>query len=260
LTERDGSVISRCAVAKKEKKLREELKHDDQFVVQATRVTERVADFANRNTRALVIGITTLATVIVGSVVLSQISEGRRARASAALDHAQRLASAELTTPNSPPKEDGVPHFATAKERNEAALKEIDGYFKSSSTPLYLEAMLVRGSLLLDLDRADEAASVYEKVLQEKIDDRLTFLAREGLGYTYERKGKLPEAQTVFTKLAEDSGGFYKDRALYHEARLAELRGNPADATRIYHEVLEKHPTSSLREEITNRLAVLELK
>jgi tetratricopeptide (TPR) repeat protein len=242
------------------KKIKEELKQPDQFVGLATRLSAAIAAFANAHTRALVIGITTLATVIVGSIVLAQVSEGRAVRASAALDHAQRMASAELTTPNAPPKEDGLPHFATARERNEAALKELDAYFTGASVPLYLEALLVRGGLLLDLDRADEAASVYEKVLKEKIDDRLKFLAREGLGYAYEHKGKLAEAQTVFAKLTEDSGGFYKDRALYHEARLAELRGNPSDATRIYHEVLEKHPTTSLREEITNRLAVLELK
>ena len=242
------------------KKIKEELKQPDQFVGLATRMSTTVADFANRNTRALVIGITTLATVIVGSIVLARVSEGRAARASAALDHAQRLASAELTTPNAPPKEDGLQHFATARERNEAALKEVDAYFTGTSVPLYLEALLVRGGLLLDLGRADEAATVYEKVLKEKIDDRLKFLAREGLGYAYEQKGKLPEAQAAFAKLAEDSGGFYKDRALFHEARLAELRGNPSDATRIYHEVLEKHPTTSLREDITNRLAVLELK
>jgi tetratricopeptide (TPR) repeat protein len=242
------------------KKIKEELKQPDQFVGLATRASSVVAEFANAHTRALVIGITTLATVIVGSIVLAQVSEGRAARASAALDHAQRVAGAELTTPNSPPKEDGIPHFATVRERNEAALKEIDAYFTGSSVPLYLEALLVRGGLLLDLDRTDEAASVYEKVLKEKIDDRIKFLAREGLGYAYEHKGKLADAQAVFAKLTEDSGGFYKDRALYHEARLAELRGNASDATRIYHEVLDKHPTTSLREEITNRLAVLELK
>ena len=242
------------------KKIKEELKQPDQFVGIATRVSTTVAEFANAHTRALVIGITTLATVIVGSVILAQVSEGRATRASAALAHAQSVASAELTTPNSPPKEDGLPHFATVRERSEAALKEIDGYFTSPSVPLYPEAMIVRGGLLLDLNRADEATGVYEKLLQGKVDDRLKFLAREGLGYSYEDKGKLPEAQKVFSKLGEDSGGFYKDRALYHEARLAELRGNPSDATRIYHEVLEKFPTTSLREEVTNRLAVLELK
>jgi hypothetical protein len=55
-------------------------------------------------------------------------------------------------------------------------------------------------------------------------------------------------------------GDFYKDRARYHEARLAELQGNPGEAAKIYHEVLDKNPTTSLREEISSRLALLELK
>ena len=54
--------------------------------------------------------------------------------------------------------------------------------------------------------------------------------------------------------------GFYKDRASYHAARLAEMQGNPGEAIRIYREVLDKNPTTSLRDEITNRLALLELK
>ena len=42
---------------------------------------------------------------------------------------------------------------------------------------------------------------------------------------------------------------------------MAELRRQPGARRReIYHEVLEKNPTTSLREEITNRLALLELK
>ena len=54
-------------------------------------------------------------------------------------------------------------------------------------------------------------------------------------------------------------GGPYKDRAAYHKARIAELRGNAEDAKKLYREVLDKNPTTSLREEITNRLAVLDL-
>ena len=121
----------------------------------------------------------------------------------------------------------------------------------------------MRGGLLLDLGRADEAQAIYEKLLAGRLDARLRFLAHEGLGYALERKGKLAEAQATFAKLGTDAaslGGFYKDRARYHEARLAELQGNPAEATRIYHEVLEKNPTTSLREEISSRLALLELK
>jgi tetratricopeptide (TPR) repeat protein len=241
---------------------RKELKQPDQFVGFWTRVTTSVATFARTYTRALVIGVTTLATVVVGSIVITQISERRAARSGEALDRVRRIATADLVVAGAPPKDDGVPHYSTEKERLEGALAALDGAF-SSSVPLKAEAMLVRGGLLLDLDRADEAASVYEKLLSDKLDARLQFMAREGLGYAYERKGKMTEAQAVFAKLGDGASGlgdFYKDRALYHKARLAEVAGNHADAARIYQEVLDKNPTTSLRDEITNRLAVLELK
>ncbi len=93
----------------------------------------------------------------------------------------------------------------------------------------------------------------------------LRFLAREGLGYAYEAQGKLAEAASTFSQLGDDAsraglGSFYKDRAAYHQGRLAELRSNPAEAARLYHEVLEKFPTTSLRDEIQNRIAALEMK
>lgn len=77
---------------------------------------------------------------------------------------------------------------------------------------------------------------MYEKLLSGKLDPRLKFLAHEGLGYALEKKGKLSEAQATFAKLGGDAaslGGFYKDRARYHEARLTELQGNPTEAARI---------------------------
>jgi tetratricopeptide (TPR) repeat protein len=239
------------------------LKQPDQFIGFWQRMSMSAGEFASKNAKALVIGISTLATVVVGSVVITQISETRGARASAALDRVQRIASAELVVGGAAPKQDGVPHFATEKERMEAALKELDAQFPSGRSPLYPEASLVRGSLLLGLERADEAATLYQKLLDGKLDARLRFLAREGLGYAHERKGKLQEAGAVFAKLGDDAagmGGFYKDRARYHAARLAEMQGNPAEAMRIYREVLDKNPTTSLRDEITNRLALLELK
>ena len=63
----------------------------------------------------------------------------------------------------------------------------------------------MRGSLLLDLGRADEAQAIYEKLLAGKLDARLKFLAHEGLGYALERKGKLAEAQATFAKLGDDA-------------------------------------------------------
>lgn len=242
------------------------LKQPDQFVGFWQVASQRVGRFAAANAKLLVVGTSALATVVAGSVVMSYVSQGRAERASVALDRVQKIASADLTGPGATPKtekSDSIPHFATERERLEGALKELDGHFGSGRAALGPEAALVRGSLLLDLDRADEAQAAYEKVLSGKLDARLRFLAHEGLGYAYERKGKIAEAQATFAKLDGDAaglGGFYKDRARYHAARLAELQGNPGEAARIYHEVLDKNPTTSLREEISSRLALLELK
>jgi tetratricopeptide (TPR) repeat protein len=239
------------------------LKQPDQFVGFWQLASARVGRFAAKNAKVLVVSISALATVAVGMVVMSWVAEGRAARASAALERVQQIAAAELAPAGSPVKTDNLPRYPTEKERLEGALAALDGHFKSTRGPLGDEAALVRGGLLLDLGRADEAQSTYQKLLEGRLDARLRFLAHEGLGYALERKGKLAEAQATFAKLGTDAttlGDFYKDRARYHEARLAELQGNPAEATRIYHEVLDKNPTTSLREEISSRLALLELK
>jgi tetratricopeptide (TPR) repeat protein len=242
---------------------KKELKQPDQFVGFWQVASARMAQFAAKNAKVLVVSVSALATLSVGMVVMSYIAEGRAAGASAALEQVHRIEGAELAPAGSPMKTDSIPRFPTDKERTEGALAALDAHFKSSRTPLSDEASLVRGSLLLDLGRADEAQALYEKLLGGRLDARLKFLAREGLGYALERKGKLPEAQATFAKLGTDAsslGDFYKDRARYHEARMAELQGNPAEAAKIYHEVLDKSPTTSLREEISNRLALLELK
>jgi tetratricopeptide (TPR) repeat protein len=241
---------------------KKELKRPDQFVGFWQGASMKVGRFAGENAKALVVGVSALATVVIGLFVLSWVNEGRAGRASEALGRAEKIAGAELATPGAPPKNDSIPRFATEKERLEGALTALDGHFGKRS-PLGDEAALVRGNLLLSLGRADEAQALYEKLLSSRLDERLRFLAREGLGYAYEKKGKLAEAQATFAKLGTDAtglGAFYKDRARYHDARLAELQGNPGEATRIYHEVLDKNPTTSLREEISNRLALLELK
>jgi tetratricopeptide (TPR) repeat protein len=250
-------------VATTKKLTKKELKQPDQFVGFWQLAGARVGRWAAQNAKVLVISISALATLAVGSVVLTWVEEGRAAKASAALDRVEKIQAAELTASGIAPKNDPVPRFATEKERSEAALAALEAHFKPNKGPLAPEAQLIRGSMLLDLGRADEAQGVYEKLLSGKLDPRLKFLAHEGLGYALEKKGKLSEAQATFAKLGGDAaslGGFYKDRARYHEARLTELQGNPTEAARIYHEVLDKNPTTSLRDEISNRLASLELK
>jgi tetratricopeptide (TPR) repeat protein len=252
---------------------KKELKQPDEFVSFWTHVGEQAGKWATEYRRPLLIASTALATAVIGLIVLTTVSESHAKKASDELARIERIATAELrpegspaTNPDgSPLANDGVPHFKTAKERAEATLKELDAFVASSGNPLRMQGRFERGPLLLSLGRADEAVKAYEDILKEGPDDRLRFLAHEGLGYAQEAKGDLAAAAAAFDKLTEDAavfkeGGFYKERAAFHKARLAELRGNSDEAKKLYREVLDKNPTSSLRDEISNRLAVLELK
>jgi hypothetical protein len=89
----------------------------------------------------------------------------------------------------------------------------------------------------------------------------LRFLAHEGLGYAYEGKGELDKAVAAFGQLtgdATDFHGFYQDRALYHQARLSQIKGDKAAAVKGYRQILDKVPDTSMKDEIVDRLAVLE--
>lgn len=252
---------------------RKELKQPDEFVSFWTRAGELATRFANERRSALLIGSTMLATVVIGSIIFASLSERRAKAATETLTRIEHLATSELrpegtptTNPDGTPlPDDGVPHFKTEKERAEAALNELDAFLAGPRNALTSEARLERAALLLSLGRAPEAIAAYQQLLADKLDDRLLFLAREGLGYAQQTKGDLDAAVATFDQLTADAavfkeGGFYKDRALYHKAQIAELRGNAEDAKKLYREVLDKNPTTSLRDEITNRLAVLELK
>jgi tetratricopeptide (TPR) repeat protein len=255
---------------------KKELRQPDEFVSFWTHAAAWSAKIATERRQPLIIGATMLGTVVIGSIVFSVVSESRAARATEALSRIEHMATAELRPEGAPPPsaegappppqvDDGLPHFKTDKERNEATLKELDAFLAGARNALTSQARLERGPILLALGRAPEAITSYEAVLADKPDERLRFLAREGLGYAQEQKGDLDAAAATFAKLSDDvavfkESGFYKDRALFHKARISDLRGNSDEARKIYREVLEKNPTTSLRDEITNRLAVLELK
>ena len=242
---------------------KKELKQPDEFVSFWTRFAEEAGKFVSERRKPLLIGVGVLAGVVTATVIYAQIQERAAARSSQSLERVTKIATADLLPADgSPAKEDGLPHFKTDKERLEAALKEVDGLLSSEPhSPLHREAELQKAGLLLDLQRPDDAIPLYSDVVGSRLDSNLKFIAQEGLGYAYEGKGDLDQALAAFTKLAgDDPKGFYHDRSLYHQARIAERKGNPAGAVKLYKEVLEKTPQTALRDEISNRLAVLETK
>jgi tetratricopeptide (TPR) repeat protein len=254
---------------------RKELKRPDQFISFWTRFSSEAGRAMASRKKPVMIGLGVLAGVVTATLIVAEVRQRAAVRSSQMLARVEKIATADLTPADgAPAKQDGVanadsvPRFKTDKERLEAALKEVDHFLSAEShSSLRPEALLQKAGFLLDLQRPDEAIPIYTELLSGTLEKNLRFLGQEGLGYAYEAKGDLDQALAAFSHLGESLGPatpgsvvFYQDRALYHKARIAERKGNSADAVKLYHEVLDKAPTSPLREEISNRLAVLELK
>jgi tetratricopeptide (TPR) repeat protein len=255
-------------VAKK-KQIIKELKRPDQFVDFWTHAGNRiVAVVGPRRKPALSLAVA-MVVVLVGAAIFEKWDGDKRITASEALAEIQKTANAELDTPTADPLEkkdvkDDAPHFKTAAERQAAVLKALDTFLaQHGGTALKDEALVMKGSQLLDARRFDDAVAAFRDALGAKLDARLRFLAHEGLGYAYEGKGDLDQALAAFGQLEGDASafqGFYRDRALYQKARITERKGDKPGAAKLYQQVLDKVPDTLLHDEISDRLAVLEAK
>jgi predicted negative regulator of RcsB-dependent stress response len=213
---------------------------------------------------ARAIGITVLtAGALIGIVWgVTTWFESRTQNATEAFDRAVRTYEAELITSDDQPKtdeENPVTHYKTEKERAEATLKlldELDAKHPSSSAAR--EAKLFRAGVYFDSGRIDEAAAGYEKFLGQSKSSPLTSVAREGLGLCKEQQGKLDDALAEYQKLEPKSGDFYRDRALWNEARVLTKKGDKKAATAKLKELIEKVPGSPLKDEAQNQVAQLE--
>jgi len=253
----------------KHKTIAKELKRPDQFVDFWTHASRRlVAVLAPRQKPAIAAAVA-IAVVVIGAAIFNYWDGSRHLAASRKLSRIQEIANAELLGDASDPREGGshkddAPRFKTSAEREGAVLKEGDQFLSGDATAgLKDEGLIIKGAALLTLSRYDEALTTYQASLAAKLDPRLRFLAYEGLGYSYEGKGDLDKALGEFAKMTDGASGppgFYEDRALYHKARLTALKGDKAGAVTIYRQILTKVPDTGLKDEITDRLALIEAK
>lgn len=253
------------------KKIVKELKRPDQFVDFWTHAWQRgVAFMGPRQKPAIAAGVA-LAVVLIGASLFNLWDGTRHLDAARKLSRIQEIANAELlssdssdSSPQKDDKKDEVPRFKTQAERQGAVLKEVDQFLAgAAAAALKAEALVIKGGALLAVDRFDDAVGAYQAALDARLDARLRFLAHEGQGYAHEGKGDLDRAAAAFGKLEADAGefgGFYRDRALYQKARLAEMKGDSSGAVGIYKQILTKVPDTDLRDEITDRLALIEAK
>ena len=259
----------------KKKKIVEELKHPDQFVDFWTRAGQRIAAVVGPRKKPAIAILVAAAVAIIGIAVLSKMDGDTRITDSQAFAAIQQVATADLlpaeddktVTPGAdaaPRGKDDARRFKTAGERAGAVLTDVNGFLSAhSGSHLKPEALLLEGATLVQVSRYDEAISAFKAALEAKLDQRLHFLANEGLLYAEEGKGDLDQALKSADVLIEDSrkmDGFYKDRGTYQKARLLERKGDKPGAIRLYGEVMKSVSDSPLHDTIAARLATLEAK
>lgn len=239
---------------------RKELKRPDQFQTFWTRVYE----FLRTTSKPLAIGALATVVVLAGIFLFMSLRDKGRAESSKALAQALRILNSEsgpqLEDPDAQKEahEGDVPKFKTEAERRDAAIKALDKVISDhGGSPAGRDALMVRAGVLYDLGRHDQALSDYKTFLSKGPKGNLRALAHEGLGYVYEAKGELDRALEEY-RLIASAGDFYRDRSLYDQARVMERKGDKPAAQKLYQEILDKSPTTPLRDDISNRLALLQ--
>jgi tetratricopeptide (TPR) repeat protein len=210
------------------------------------------------------IGYTIGSAVLVWFAVygISGYFEGKAQAAAEQFGRAVRIYDADLITEEAAPKgEDEIPRFKTEKERADATLAALDELDKKwSGSEVARDALVFRAGVHHDLAKYDEAVALYRKFLDalKGKEIPLSPMAKEGMGLCLEAQGKLDDALKAYQMIEPKTGDFYRDRALYGQARVYKKKGDKKKAQELYTQILAKMPQSTLKEEIQTQLALLE--
>jgi hypothetical protein len=202
------------------------MKPQDEFVGFWDNLFAKAAPYANA------IGIMAATAVVIIAAVwgVTTYLEHKSQAATESFGRAVKIYEADLITVDNPEKtdeENATPRFKTEKERADATLVELDTFDKKyGHSATAREADLFRAGVLFDQARFDEAGKLYDKVLDGKGATPMTLLAREGLGLVDEQQGKLDDALQQYQKLEPKTGDFFRDRALWDQARVLQKKGD----------------------------------
>ncbi|MFO8072991.1 MAG: hypothetical protein R6V85_14045 [Polyangia bacterium] len=194
-----------------------------------------------------VLGLALLVAVV--AILVNHFVESSRAESSLLLAEVTSGSLAPVT-PDGPPagleeqgEEDVSLWFESRKERAEETLKRFEKVAEESGGTVFSTmGRLGAAAAHLDAGENEEAIAEYEKFL-EGAGPELAWLrpnALEGLGHALEAAGKLEEARERFAQLAEESEGRVSLEARYHQARIAYLLEDRAEATELLGEVMDE--------------------
>lgn len=197
-----------------------------------------------------------LAALLVAVVAMSMVSASRAEKQQeigGKLSSAVALANRPVTegTPT------GETSFATAAEKRKAVEEAFGAIVRDHpGTEAARTATLKLAVYQLQDGRAAEAIAGLEQYLQGGASADLKLFAVENLGYAYEAKGDLAKAAETFQQLAEAGA---PARAVFHQGRIAELKGDKAEARKQYERVVAEFGAEPVAGDARVRLELLAL-
>lgn len=214
--------------------------------------TAKLSEWAKENQKTVQVVGALLAAALLGIAGFLYFEHKHETEASVLLTKAVEDERAHIGEPpkddaeDKPPVDPG-PMFKTYELRRESALakyREVETKFPKTGAAIL--ARLAEGSLLLDKHEPDQAAAAFNDVKGSPLaaaDQEVKGRALEGLGFAYELKALatpaeapkfLDEAAKAFKELENtvDVRGF-KELAMYHQARVAQNRGEKDKAKEL---------------------------
>jgi tetratricopeptide (TPR) repeat protein len=207
----------------------------------ANTVATEATAWIDRHGRTVLIVVGVGILVAIGSLVISNISQGKNREAGALLQAAVTTSQGIVVPADETPPEDPIfPVFPSVKERDEKALgqfREVTKQFPGTLGATY--AQLGEANTQLQLGNFAEASTTFEKLRGQQTaqDDFVKFRVLEGAGYALEGQQKYADARERFEALSKLNNGAYKVLGDYHRARMLVAEGKRDEAKKLLEEL-----------------------
>ena len=235
---------------------KELLKKDDAFLAAAG----ESAKWLTEHRTQVIAGSVAVVAVLLGIWGLVEYQGKRDHDASALFNRGLQLLDAAVLPPDSKdaPKPDDAdaPTFANDTDKLKAVRdqfqKVVDQAGSSGVATLALFVVADTNQKLGDKEAAERQFVALADRLAPK--DSLHFLASERAAYLQEARGDTDGALKSLGRVANVQGGFYRDYATFHQARLYAAKGETERARNLFERIEKEFPESSVLDKARDRL------
>jgi tetratricopeptide (TPR) repeat protein len=206
----------------------------------ANTVAYEATAWMDRHGRTVLIALGAGVAIVIASLIIANLSQGKNREAGALLQTAVTTAQGIVVPADETAPEDPIfPVFPSVKEREDKALAQFNEVSKQYPDTLAgTYAQLGAANTQLRLGNFAEASATFEKLRNAKEqDDFIRFRVLEGAGYALEGQKKYADARERFEALSKLNNGAYRILGDYHRARTLVAEGKRDDAKKLLEEL-----------------------